>query len=357
MKLLDSYILKRFFSTLCLILGVIILLIILIHAADNAFYFRKHQLPLQAIVNYYCTLLPFMANFLAPIIVFATTIWVTTRLTQRSEIIAMLSGGISFHRLAVPYLAIALLLTGLNFYLTGWMLADANKARIEFETKYFDIGFLNKSDSLYLKVGPEVYMYISKYHSYSDTGYDVSVDTFQDGVLKENISAQKTIWNKKNKMWELIFWKKRLLISEGETLEEGYKLPLSLALDPEDFEINPSLKEGLTLSELDLHIQKLLNKGDETVSFFIAEKHVRYMTPFAILILIALGFLVAVHKPRKGVGRQITLGFALACLYIALFLSAKTVVEIQSEHPLLDIWMPNIIFSLLCIIFYRLVPK
>ena len=100
-----------------------------------------------------------------------------------------------------------------------------------------------------------------------------------------------------------------------------------------------------------------MDKGSDSVHFFIAEKYIRYMTPCAIMILIALGFLVAVHKPRGGVGTQITFGFILACLYICLFLSAKIVVEVQNENPLLKIWLPNIIFSILCIIFYRLVSK
>lgn len=101
----------------------------------------------------------------------------------------------------------------------------------------------------------------------------------------------------------------------------------------------------------------MIYKGSESVRFFIAEKHIRYMTPFAIIILIVLGFLVALHKPRGSISRLITLGSILAFLYIVLFLSAKIIVETQSEHPLLDIWLPNIIFSILCIIFYQLVPK
>lgn len=356
MKLIDRYIFQKFFSTFLVILSVMTLLIILIHATDNAGSFKEHNLSFYQIFNYYCVLLPYMVNFLGPIIVFATTIWITTRLAQRSEIIAILSGGISFHRIARPYLVIALILTGCNFYLTGWLLADANKERIKFETKYLNMGFSITSDCLYLKVGPSQYLYIKKYHAYNNTGYDVSLDTFENYALVERLHAEKIKWSV-NQKWELESWNKRTLFPKHEVLTEGYRLPLPLEVHPEDFAINPNLKEGLTLPELDIHIKKLMDKGSETVRLFIAEKYVRYMTPFAILILITLGFLVAVRKPRGSVGAQITSGFVLACLYITLFLSAKIVVEAQSENPLLEIWMPNIIFSVLCVIFYRLVPK
>ena len=359
MKLLDRYIIKRFFTTLFLMLSIVTLLVILIHSTENANAFRKHNLSFKQIFDYYCVLLPFMANFLAPIIVFSTTIWVTTRLTQRSEVIAILSSGVSFHRLAAPYLFIGLMLTGLNFYLTGWLLADANKARVAFEVEYlgFDMDFSNKSNGIYLKVGGEQYLYLAKYYGYNNTGYNVYLDTIKNGALIESIYAEKMRWNKTAQAWEFLFWKKRILFPKHEELQEGYSFQLPLPIDPEDFSINPSLKEGLTLGELALHIQKLLHKGDETARFFIAEKYIRYMTPFAIIILVVLGFLVSVRKPRGGISRQITLGFVLACLYMIMFLSAKTVVETQSEHPLLSIWMPNIMFTFLCLVFYRLVSK
>ncbi|WP_243018525.1 MULTISPECIES: LptF/LptG family permease [Candidatus Cardinium] len=359
MKLLDRYIFQKFFSTFLVTLTIFTLLIIIIHAAENVSSFKKHHLSFSEIFNYYCVLMPYMVNLLSPIIVFGTTIWVTTRLSRRSEIIALLSGGISFNRILTPYMVIAALLTGANFYLTGWLLASANKERIKFETKYldFDMGFSDRSDYLQIKVGPDQYLYIRKYHGYNNTGYDVSLDTFKDHALVERLHAEKIRWLAKEQTWMLQSWEKRILFPNYEELTSGHNLRISLDIDPEDFSINPNLREGLTLPELDLHIQKLIYKGNESVRFFIAEKHIRYMTPFAIIILIVLGFLVAVHKPRGGIGRRITLGFVLACLYIVLFLSAKIVAETQSEHPILEIWLPNIIFSILCTIFYRLVPK
>ncbi len=357
MKLLDRYIFKKFFSTFFLVLSIVTLIIIVIHATENVSSFKKHHLSFYQVLNYYCVLLPYMVNLLAPIIVFWTTIWITTRLAKRSEIIALLSSGISLRRVIAPYITIALLLTAVNFYLTGWLLAGLNKERCEFETRYLETGFFVRSDYVQLKVGPNQYLHINKFHGYNDTGYDVSLDTFKDNALVERLHAKKIQWLATDQTWVLRSWEKRIFFPRHEELTTGDRLTISLEIRPEDFAINPNLKEGLTLPELELHIQKLIYKGSETVRFFIAEKHIRYMTPFAIIILIVLGFLVALHKPRGSVGRRITLGSIFACLYIVLFLSAKIVAETKSEHPLLEIWLPNIIFSILCIAFYRLVPK
>ncbi|CDG50071.1 LptF/LptG family permease [Cardinium endosymbiont of Bemisia tabaci] len=359
MKLLDRYIFKKFFSAFWVILTIFILVFIVIHLVDNISNFKKHHLTFQQVFNYYCVLALYLVNLVAPLIVFTTTIWCTTRLVKRSEIIALLSGGISLHRIIRPYIIIACLLTGANFYLTGWLLANVNKARVRFETEYLDMGMgsLAESDYIQLKVGPNQYLHIGKYYGYSNTGYDISLDTFKNNILIERLCAEKMEWNGKDQTWIVRSWQKRIFFPRHEEVITGDNLTISLAVDPEDFSINPNLKDGLTLPELAKHIQKLIYKGHASVRFFIAEQHIRCMTPFAILILIVLGFLVALHKPRGGVGRRITLGVILGCFYIVLFLSAKIVAETQSQHPLLDIWLPNIVFSVLCIIFYRLVSK
>ncbi|MDD9140038.1 MAG: LptF/LptG family permease, partial [Candidatus Cardinium sp.] len=348
MKLIDTYIYRKFFSTFLVALSITTLLIIFIHLTENVNHLKKEQLSYKQIGHYYCLLLPYMLSLLMPIIVFGTTIWVTTRLAQRSEIIALLSGGISFHRILLPYFMVACLLTAANFYLTGWLLATTNKSRLAFESKYLNNTVLTSNPPAYihLKVGSNQYLHVNTYYPYSHTGYHVCLDTFQHATLIERIQAAKIKWDPESQTWVLRSWQRRLFSPKKETLTEGDKLKLPLAVDPEDFSINPRLREGLTISELDLHIQKLLLKGNDSVRFFVAEKYTRYMTPFAVIILIVLGFLVAVHKPRGGVGRQITLGFVLAGLYITLFLSAKIITETQSNYPLLEIWLPNIIFSL-----------
>lgn len=354
MKLIDRYICRRFFATFVVMLLITVLLIILIHLTENAGTFRRYQLNYKVIMHYYCTLVPFMVNLLMPIVVFGTTVWVTTRLTKRSEIVALLSSGISFHRLALPYLSIGLVLTGIYFYLTGWLLATSNKERIQFEKQYGMSMFMpDTPDYVHIKAAPHQFLYVHTYNPYYNVGYDVRLDTFQNGMLIEQLYARQIKWKEADQQWLFRDWKKRVLTPKNEELTEGYSLVLPLAVDPTDFFINPHLREGLTLPELELHIQKLLTKGHDSVRFFIAEKHIRYMAPFAIVILIILGFLVSVHRSRAGIGRQITLGFLLAFLYIILFLFAKTVAETQNENPIWKIWIPNTIFTILCICFYR----
>jgi lipopolysaccharide export system permease protein len=63
---------------------------------------------------------PWIAGLISPITVFISIVYVTSRMAAHTEIIAILSSGVSFKRLLVPYFLAALVIAALSFYLT-WL--------------------------------------------------------------------------------------------------------------------------------------------------------------------------------------------------------------------------------------------
>lgn len=357
MKILDRYILKKFLSTFLFVLLLIVVIITLIDVTEKNEYFIKHKLSYKEILDYYYAFLPFMTNMVMPITVFITTVFVTSRLAQRTEIIAILSGGISFIRFLAPYLLGAMLITLCSFVLTGWILADANKKRVAFETEYIDSPLRSSSQRLHIKLAPDSYLYVGRYRSYNGVGTDVTLETISNNQLLEKLSAKSMKWIEEEGKWRFKDWMNRKIDGLEEYIAQGSSLDIALSLHPDDFSINPKLHETLTLSELNVHIQKLKDRGTGNAHVFVTEKYVRYMSPFAAIILTFMGVVVSARKARGGIGLQIALGFILAFVYIAFFLFARGAAEVKGTNLLLTIWMPNIVFSLLSGLLYRLTPK
>lgn len=357
MKLLDRYILKKFLFSFLFILVLIILIITVIDITEKNDYFIKHKLTYREIVNYYYSFLPFMANILTPITVFITTVFVTSRLAQRTEIIAILSGGISFPRFLVPYFIGASLIAIGSFLLTGWVLANANKKRVAFEIKYIDSPFRTNSKNIHIKLSEDTYLYVGYYRSYNNTGSDITIETICDYQLIEKLSAKSMRWVAEKEQWELKDWVKREIDGLDEKITHGPFLEVAFNLHPDDFIINPKLHEMLTLTELNTYIKKLQAKGSDNLHVFLTEKYVRYMSPFAAILLTFMGVVVCARKSRGGVGLQIAIGFILALVYIALFLFSKGAANVKGTNLLLTIWLPNILFSFVSLVLYKLTPK
>ncbi|MDR0386380.1 MAG: LptF/LptG family permease, partial [Prevotellaceae bacterium] len=100
MKKIDIYIIGKFIGTYCLILSLIIVIIIIFDISEHIDDFVTKKAPLQKIVfNYYLMLIPFFANTFSSLFVFISVIFFTSKMAYNTEIVAILSSGVSFLRM------------------------------------------------------------------------------------------------------------------------------------------------------------------------------------------------------------------------------------------------------------------
>ena len=357
MKTLDRYILRQFLGTFFFVLLLIVAVIVILDITEKHEAFIRHQLSYQQILGYYQAFTPFMANMVTPIAIFIATVFVTSRLAQRTEIIALLSGGISFGRLLIPYFIGAACITLCSFVLAGWILADLTKKRVAFETAYIDHPLRSSPKRLHLKLTPDTYLYVGHYERYSRVGTEVTLETIGHNRLVSKLSAKKMEWMAEVGKWRFSDWVCRKIDESEEHIDLGEWLEIALNLHLDDLVDIPKLHETLTLPELSAHIERLKDRGMDHVHIFLTEKYIRYMLPFAALILTFMGVVMAARKARRGMGLQVALGFALALIYIALILFAKGAAIVNGKHLLLTLSMPNLIFATISCFLYKLVPK
>jgi len=182
-------------------------------------------------------------------------------------------------------------------------------------------------------------------------------EEFSDLKLKRKLFARQIIWNRDNESWKLKSWRLRTLNESGESILDGFELDTTLLLNPNDFDNNYRLSETFTMGELNdfIDLQKL--RGADDINIYEIEKYMRYAQPFTVIILVLLGAILASKKSRQGTGFLIALGFLIAFTFIIFFMMSRAFAENDSLNPLLAVWLPNIIFGLITIYLYRLVPK
>ena len=174
-KLFDLYIIKKFLGTY--IFSIILLLAIVVMFDINEKLDAILTAPWkETVFDYFMNFLPYFANQFSPLFTFIAVIFFTSKLADNSEIIAMLSSGISFKRLLIPYMVSAAIIASVSFVLSAYVIPQANIKRIAYFNKYVKNKRVDYGSNIQLMVSPGVVAYMSRYDNKTKTGYRFSLE-------------------------------------------------------------------------------------------------------------------------------------------------------------------------------------
>ena len=126
MKTLDLYIIKNYFKTLIVMLTMFIPISVLVDLSQNIDKFKQHDLSFNEILIHYYDFVWVFGYMLFPIFLFLSVIWFTSKLAMNSEIIAILSSGISFYRFLFPFVISACIVTVIAFFSSMFFVPNAS---------------------------------------------------------------------------------------------------------------------------------------------------------------------------------------------------------------------------------------
>jgi lipopolysaccharide export system permease protein len=374
MKLIDKYILKQFLSTFFFVVLILLAVVSIIDMTDKMDKFAKAELPTIRILQYYGDYIPWIGSLVTPITIFIATVYVCSRMAGRTEVIAILSSGVSFRRMLVPYFAGAFVVALISFILNGWIIPNSNKTRLAFEVEFLKGKFYYDKRNIHIQVAPDIFLYLQSYNNTSNTGYHFTMEKFDHNRLIEKFSGNRIEWDTAIQKWHVrdytirridqIFektsQKDSLKVADsplGNIVSSGTSIDTALVIHPKEFESDYRKHDGMTMGELDEYIQTLKSRGSAGVEVYEVEKYTRYAYPFTVFILVFMGVIVSSRKSRGGTGVQIAIGFILSFVFILFFILFRTFAENGQYPPQISVWIPNIIFGAISLVMYKYVPR
>ncbi|MCC5946334.1 MAG: LptF/LptG family permease [Bernardetiaceae bacterium] len=359
MKIIDRYIFKQFLTTYVFVVLVMVSVICVIDYSEKSDDFLRNNVSAKEIfVDYYFNFVIYITNMISPLLIFIATVFVTSRLAARTEFIAMISGGISYRRLMLPYLLVAILVASGTFYLNGWVIPQSNKARVEFEVAYIKRPFSYDERNVHFKIAPNVYAYMQSYNNRTHTGRKFTLEKIIDNRLVEKLSAEIIKWDSLKKSWHIEDYMIHRFTEEREYIVRTRGLDTLLPIRPQDFESKHNLHETMTFKQLDNYIEEQLERGQtKDLGKFYVEKYQRFASPFAIIILTFMGVTVSSKKSRQGTSAQIAIGFILAFIFLIFVIIGRSMGQNGAIPPQLSVWIANIIFAVVAVYLYIRAPK
>ncbi|MDX1685853.1 MAG: LptF/LptG family permease, partial [Saprospiraceae bacterium] len=322
MKKLDIYIIRKYLGAFLFTVLLFTLIALIFDFSDRVEKFIEHGIPVQEIIyDYYINFIPWINSILFPIYALIAVVFVTSRLANNSEFIAMLSAGVSFRRILLPYVGSALIIVAVHLVGNHIVIPNSNKVLKEFENTYiFQKNVKSKNKNVHLFTSPDTKIYLRYYRQKDTSGIDFRLEAFKDGELSVLLKANTIDWLGPPDRWRLKDYEMRTFTGDDETLYlgKGETIDTALNFTPQDFVYYTNQKEMMTTKELNEFIVIQEQKGAGGKRIYEVEKHRRTADPFTVLILTIIGVAVGGRKVRGGMGLHLAMGVVIGAIYIFL---------------------------------------
>lgn len=350
-KILDRYIIGKFLGTF--IFALILLLAIVVMFDVNEKFDAFLKAPLHAtIFDYFVNFIPYFANQFSPLFTFIAVIFFTSKLADNSEIIAMLSTGMSFKRLLVPYLFSAAVIALCTLVLTSYIIPPANVKRINYTNTYVKNKRVDYGSNIMLMVAPGEIAYINRYDNITKTGVRFTLEKFdKDKRLVSRLTAQSIKWDTLYN-WTVQSYVIRDFDAGRERIRNGTKLDTIIPFEPRDFLISANDHEKLTTPELKQYVERQRQRGVGSIQSFEIEYHRRYAMTAAAFILTVIGMALSSRKVKGGMGLNIGIGLVLSFGYILFMTITQTFAQSDLTSPFVAMWIPNMVFAVIAVVLY-----
>lgn len=350
-KHFDAYIMKQFLGTF--FFAILLLLAIVVMFDFNEKIDAMLTAPVkETVFKYFLNFLPYFANQFAPLFVFISVIFFTSKLADHSEIIAMMSSGISFKRLLVPYMASASIIAAGTLLLALYVIPPANVKRIDYTNQWVKNKRIDYGENIQLQVRPGVMAHLSRYDNPMKMGYRLSLEEFDGNTLKSRLTAENVKYDTLGK-WRIRNYCIRNFKGLQESMVTGNEMDTMLNFEPKDFLISKNDEEMLTSPQLKSYINKQKARGVANIQSFEIEYEKRYAMTAAAFILTVIGLSLSSRKVRGGMGMNIGIGLLLSFSYILFMTVTQTFAVSGYTSPRVAMWVPNIIYTIIAIFLYR----
>ncbi|MBS1616396.1 MAG: LptF/LptG family permease [Bacteroidetes bacterium] len=353
MKILDWYIVRKFLGTFFFAILILAVIACVIDLSEKLNDFSSNHAPLLAILNYYKNFVPHISALLYPLFIFIATIFFTSKLAYKSEIVAMLATGMPFNRFLRPYVIGAAFLGSLALLVNHWVVPMANKSRLAFEDKYVHEKVTNSDRNVHMQIAPGLLVYVENYDYANNMGYHFTAEKVEGNRLREKLMADHVSYDSTTKMWHLYQVVIRKNDSLKESLENAGDMLANYPFTPKDLRENSDVKEALTTPQLNHYIAVQRMHGNDNLNIYYVEKYRRTAQPFAGFLLSLIGACIASRRIRGGSGFHLALGIAISAVYMLILQFSTTFSTKAGLNPFIAVWIPNLAAGIVAYFVYR----
>jgi LPS export ABC transporter permease LptG len=351
-NLLDRYIVRRFAVVFGLVLLSGLSLFVIFDVSENIDDILKNQVPRSVVLSYYKYLSLQMFYEIAPIIVLVTTLMTFSLLARTNEVTACKALGVSLYRLALPALAAALALTLFSGYLESSILPASNARVAQLKDR-----IKGRETARTYRRADRQWLFGQGRYVYNYLHYDPRQHTLQ--------RLQVFDFDEQHRLQRRLFAEGARFIGDAWIFQNGWARSIEgvevtrfdafegqrivrFPETPDYFESEIRPPEQMNHGELKEYIQELRESG-QAVPELEVELYNKIAFPVISLIMALVALPFAFRMGKQGALYGIGLSVFLGMVFLAIFALFTTLGETGALPPVVAVWSPGALFSLLSV--------
>lgn len=357
LTILDKFILKRYLSTFITMLLLFTPIGILIDVSEKISFMIENEVPFIKVAIYYFHFTIYFANSLFPIFLFLSIIWFTSKMANDTEIIAILSSGISFSRFLRPYIIgatlVSLVVLIMGFFVVPIASEGFNNFRYTYLRNNGQQAMLGETTDVYRQISKKEFLFVNNFNPVAKTGFNFTLEKFDKEKLVSKMTASRITWDPADSTYILYDYNMRTVGVMGDKIEKMPEKRMLFKFDLEDLTPVVYKAETLTLDKLNAFIDKEKARGSSNINLYMVVLYKKYSVPVSAFILTIIAVSVSSMKRRGGMGLNLTIGIAIAFSFVFFDKIFFVLAEKSTFSPFLAVWIPNFIFTFLAIFLLR----
>lgn len=346
---IDRYIFFRLFIITFFVMAVLICIYILVDFSENSDDFVDKGAKLAQIwKDYYLNYIPEMMRLVSPLAVLVACLFITVQMTERLEIVAIKSSGISLYRLSLPFLFFGLCVASTISYMDAYIIPQSNADRIQFERNYLS-GTNDRIDrgGIFRQDSDSTIVSFNFYDVNSKSGYSVNYLVFEGDEISRVVNANRITWVDSTSTWMIDRGSEQVFREAGFEETQIQREELKLNIIPQDLERRSSDIYQLTYPQALDYIESIQRIGASGITMPQVQLYSRMSYPLSIIIVCLIGFAIATERRKSGKGFYIASGLTVSFIYLSMMKIFEPFGSAGTVSPEFAALFPHAVFLIL----------
>jgi LPS export ABC transporter permease LptG/LPS export ABC transporter permease LptF len=354
--ILDDYVLREFLMTLGMVLATFVMLLLVFTFFELIGDIIRNKTPFMTVGEYLVNLTPSMIYTITPLSVLLAVLVTFGTLNRTNELTAMKATGISLYRVALPVIAIALVVAALLFAFDETYVPTANRRQEALRSVIkgkpaqtffrpdqkwmFGSEQTGKPDRIYY------YQFFDPEHDRfaNLTVFELDPATFQ---LTRRVYAATAHWEPEIHQWVFENGWTRTFRGDSQKSYESFDVSTfpEFTESPQYFKKESLQSQEMNFPQLRRYIRDLSQSGFDTMPLRVQlNKKLAYPLITLVMAVLAIPFALSMGRRGSLTGIAAAIGLAVAYWVVAAIFEAMG--NVNMLPAVLAAWSPDVLFGL-----------